>query len=890
MSLLAEFLDQQWEAEYRQYTEARYYDGANENELGCIPSSFQLSLTQLPWLPAKPCATTPSFTPKPLYRGHELYDNIQSIQNLLSIHVPYIGAEVKSPSFVNLLQIKGAIDATEIMCFLRQWSRSCETGMSFSTSITHMREVYCYLNSQIHFQDNFTPAESIKEAIQEEQLIFIPDTKSSSENCVSPGHFYSIHKVCWLDPTTVLYRAQNRNEQLPPDLPKVLQLHYHSHNQDIKQAFIALGAAEVPNVASLIALLKYISSTTPSPEVQHVEDFTKVAFQLVGACRSHKVQPSFVFNQLSKAKVFPTQNHKWVSLEEGVLFENNSPELAKRFKDEGIHFLRWPKEVLHGKHRPPDQRNNQQNQELRAEFLQICKIPSFSTVVHTSVVPEGVVKPLNDYLIKLHHYVPLIQRFLMTYCVEEYALLKENTSIDEKLQHLSVFSVTSLQCVYSVSHDGKEISAPSAPSPQGCELEDGRDSAAIYIVDNKIKGIRLVPALVKLFQNHVSTDKFEEFLKTLLLEDPTSDADKEDIANQYSLPQIPEGEPAWSTPMPDGQQTYTEEDENSESEMEESPEQSHDHEAAPQEEGMLKSWPPRSAVDLEEQPARKKRRKTAAWPPPEIESAPSNMIGEEEVKWVQRKHMQHYPEMVVEGDPTSLDNPPSPVISSRHIDDFAHDQCETYTVPQQMPDSPLDNATKQSQYQHPPLESSAYTPQPQQGHTAKHSSVWKSIHPGDFSDQGVADIASLMQKASLEGLGEHLPPLISEDDLLARKFIGRWGEEFVYTYLKTLGQLPDGRKIQSIQWLNEEVESLKPYDIVVHVEAKELYIEVKSTSSSDKELVAVSWKELKFAEEQSENYQLYRVYNAGKASRQLCWLENLHGYLQNKPIRFLFEL
>ena len=78
--------------------------------------------------------------------------------------------------------------------------------------------------------------------------------------------------------------------------------------------------------------------------------------------------------------------------------------------------------------------------------------------------------------------------------------------------------------------------------------------------------------------------------------------------------------------------------------------------------------------------------------------------------------------------------------------------------------------------------------------------------------------------------------------------------------------------------MNESRETGLPYDIEVELESSEVgdvngdskvFIEVKSTSSSSKDVVNFSWSELKFAEEKCESYHLYRVYNAGRASHRL---------------------
>lgn len=150
-----------------------------------------------------------------------------------------------------------------------------------------------------------------------------------------------------------------------------------------------------------------------------------------------------------------------------------------------------------------------------------------------------------------------------------------------------------------------------------------------------------------------------------------------------------------------------------------------------------------------------------------------------------------------------------------------------------------------------------------------------------------------------------LPVLEDLDDPESIQRIGRWGEEFVYAELSRHRCLPSGRKIASIDWVNENSESGKPYDIAVTLEKEErketedrgdkedspmVYIEVKSTASSSKDIVAFSWGELKFAEQENEGYHLYRVYHVGTTTPRLCQLQNLTNYLQNRGVRMVFML
>ena len=95
MITLAMMLDRSWN-EYKQFVTARYYDGANKNELGTTMSSFGHSLRSLPWLPS---------TSNSLLKGSEVYLDSQGNRHLLHSHVPYLAAELTDPDFLQFLGV-----------------------------------------------------------------------------------------------------------------------------------------------------------------------------------------------------------------------------------------------------------------------------------------------------------------------------------------------------------------------------------------------------------------------------------------------------------------------------------------------------------------------------------------------------------------------------------------------------------------------------------------------------------------------------------------------------------------------------------------------------------------------------------------------------------------
>ncbi len=913
MSKLAEYLDRHWDAKYRQFMTAEYYDGTNKHHLGSIPSAFKLSLVQLPWLPWKPSEPSPAFSEKTLYLGRELYDDTPVLHNLLSVHVPYIGATLKNGHFVQELQIKSSINATEMIEFLQKWSQLCKRSTPFTASVGHMRQVYLYLKrewEQQQLEGTSARGGSIQDSLQSKALLFVPDHVLSkgckyNDTTLVSGHFYTIHQVCWRDQTTVLYRKQCNNESLPVDLlPKLLEPHYSSHQDgqnEIRQAFLSpqgpFGIDEEPKVTSLIVLLKYISSTSPAPDEKGVSDFTSIVLRLAEVCHDQDSTRSFLRNNLKQSKLFPTQSNWWVALEDG-LFENNDPELAKHFTDvESVHFLRWPKQGLN--------RCEVQSQEaLREEFLDICEIPKLRQVVATDVVPEGMAEPAEDLQRKLHQSTPLVQQFIATHYQEHYEYLK-GRRVDEKLENLKVLSTEALYCQYSIVCNGRRIYAPAVSSPQGCELEDGESTTAIYVLHDKVgKPRSLVPALLKLFQ--IESQDFKSFLLVLLLSDLSTAEERAEIAADHELNTLPDGDTVWLTSVPKRQHEEEHQEEMSESSEDSSSEpESEQATLTDQDEPGLKSWPPRSHVGLN--PVDKGRQGKGFGRPlvgTEDGDRSASVIGEEEIQKVKRKHIQEVStDLDRSTDPSPHNRQPqgadrSSLAKPRGKPDHNHSNKPKPPVsqsPREM-DATASSSTHSADKEPDDTQATVGDHLPKAPHDQRAKTYTSqrpaNVCPEALTEDGVVDVSALMQRASLDGIDVDLQPvpMVTESDYESRQLVGKWGERFVCSYLKQMGELPDGREIREVQWVNEETESGKPYDLVMVVNDRSVYVEVKSTTSMDAELVPISWPQLKFAEETRERFYLFRVYNVGQASLELRWLKDLHSFLKNKPVRIFLEL
>eukprot|EP01112_Ceratiomyxa_fruticulosa_P020413 TRINITY_DN693_c0_g1_i10.p1 TRINITY_DN693_c0_g1~~TRINITY_DN693_c0_g1_i10.p1 ORF type:complete len:377 (+),score=101.42 TRINITY_DN693_c0_g1_i10:70-1131(+) len=108
-----------------------------------------------------------------------------------------------------------------------------------------------------------------------------------------------------------------------------------------------------------------------------------------------------------------------------------------------------------------------------------------------------------------------------------------------------------------------------------------------------------------------------------------------------------------------------------------------------------------------------------------------------------------------------------------------------------------------------------------------------------------------------ENLSRHLLNIPDYNILSCEKRTGIWGECLVYELLKK--EFSDSQVV----WVNQERESFSPYDVmVIQPHKPTIYCEVKSTFSHFKGVFEMSVQQILFANEQGENFWLFRVYNA----------------------------
>ena len=265
MKQLADVLDKNWDSLYGHRLETHVYNAKNNEFLEIsVPSSFSKSLVQQAWLPS----TLPvhSANPKVLFRGSELFNGASNrIKSLLHTHAPYLDVNLQSGKFLAHLKVRSTISRDDLLNWLVSWSDTAHDSddETFYTSIDHMCSVYCYLLEE--------DSQDIVDKLTDDTppLIFVPsryDEGINSCDTVS-GRFLSIHDVCWMDPTSVLYAKQKHNRSLPDVLPRVLSLHY---KYQMQETFKEIRIREAPPIRTYVVLLKYISSLSVEPDQENM--------------------------------------------------------------------------------------------------------------------------------------------------------------------------------------------------------------------------------------------------------------------------------------------------------------------------------------------------------------------------------------------------------------------------------------------------------------------------------------------------------------------------------------------------------------------------------------------------------------------------------------------
>ena len=494
----------------------------------------------------------------------------------------------------------------------------------------------------------------------------------------------------------------------------------------------------------------------------------------------------------------------------------------------------------------------------------------------------------------------------------------------------------------NIDHGGKFIES-SQSTALNCTFTNERSGVpTLYILKSKVERLGvLLSALEKMFMSENSpkeeSDSLKVFLQSLIIQQPLTFEEIEEVARSYEILQLPGNDPMWRIPRAQYQPT---EDASCESEEDsfggvyyvidtwpsvEETEQSKSN----QENTGLKSWPPRAAVQPRDSypiqhpltslqlqqkytlQMRDRMKDTVGAKEYEDIKNKFNLEGREpltdklrNIPFVAKppEHQSRFFDM-----PTAVKKHVQPESTSHHDPVASAQACEATEDWPTLPPSkkPCLGQARLSDFPDTMLVQRELE---SQEHTVdrnvdmhldtKTRSVYSPRCKGFFNEAildsqiGLVPLTELVQSVQPSN-SMPIVPLLSSNDL---QRVGRWGEEFVFTLLRNSRQFPDGGQIQAITWMNESSESGLPYDLTIEVdtsvtqERQTYFVDVKATTGKEKAVAAASWKELKFAEDNSDSYCIFRVYEAGTSTAKVSFIKNLIAYFENNQTRFFFNL
>ena len=935
---LAKCIDERWDNEY-----AKYADGSvpvkdtnghvlTEN----ARSSFYLNLVSRPWMASRAEAVD-------LFLPRDLFVPSPFVYGLLEDHVKYIAADLKSDAFISTLCIRESVGVDGMIREMKQWSAACGETVDgsqprdFTTSVDHMTRVYMFLSEKMAQNDE--DRRKINDAFHKNALIFVPhrypDSSTHQDQRIrkSPGSFLLKKDVCWRDPTDVALKLLKEHGEVTTR--RLLERHYsmpESQQQSLVPFFIEeLHVDETPKVDEYIEMASIVAKVAGFPTPSSLNDMLKIFATLGSKCvvRGHnhsmRVDEQIDFNMAAFLKqslereqrcIFPSFD-KWVALSDKPLLPDDKSLLKIFQKEKSVHFLDFRDFFQPQKHRlsvRKPQHDREKMQHYVSLFLKTCEVKPLSECVKKEFIPELVryqCVPLQKHF---HQMIPPVQRFLNVRNPTVYDELILD-GFAQKLLQMQFASVKSLETVYSLStHPDVRI-----PIEEKSGVQPVGSTFCFYVVQEFQESADVVNAeLVKLLLGGGKQQGSSDLSNFLVAVKNYDGNDLESfLGERQGLDPLPVGEELWSVPPP-------EEPDIAEVEEEVTTEATPLHADAPISSRFgddgLHSWPPKSAAQYDKQRQREGESNSEStlkmWPPP----APPESVkkpGEENREYQAQgrptphensterptEHIDRPGEK--DGTVSVRDHPVENIPRQYHAPSSVEDTAEATVLTGTEKIEPKANLVEgiitnlsPTQNEHSNQNSTKVepqlpqTPRPEDDCIASSpGSITKQISPTRsflWFDAGTPEQVDF-EDLSFNGDTRILDriPLVDNPN---KEDIGRWGERCVFEFLQSEAKcIPSGAKVEII-WKNEGGNTTAPYDIEIRREDENCgtvitFVEVKTTSSDQKEVFELSVPELSFAIEKQNALHLFRVFNAGKPSVRIRRLKNLAAQLERKTVK-----
>ena len=191
----------------------------------------------------------------------------------------------------------------------------------------------------------------------------------------------------------------------------------------------------------------------------------------------------------------------------------------------------------------------------------------------------------------------------------------------------------------------------------------------LYVATARVNN--LVPALKSLFsvKKNDEISDFEDFIKDLLLHDPTNADEAEEFASNWDLGPVPDGDPVWCVHLPVTQEAPEDERDSSTDTEEDYSDREEEAENMSEPQTGLKAWPPKAPV-LEDNIH--KHDKSSKKGPGYLTATrngpdPDDAIGETEIKQIKQKHLRELLGEESEHASSGLQQQPTTLSQATHI-------------------------------------------------------------------------------------------------------------------------------------------------------------------------------------------------------------------------------
>eukprot|EP00112_Aurelia_sp_Birch-Aquarium-sp1_P000006 Seg1.6 transcript_id=Seg1.6/GoldUCD/mRNA.D3Y31 product="hypothetical protein" protein_id=Seg1.6/GoldUCD/D3Y31 len=939
---LALQLDKRWKSSFINLSKVTVRN-VTGNEIINTSSSLLVRLANSAWLPGGNNNSQPT-----LHVPKDLYLKLPGIIAVLSDYCLYFIGQLTEPAFIDAIGIQRVVRIETVFQKLGEWSRDD----AFRTSLDHMINIYHFIKDHLAIVDPaefdsaiifvpMHPVRSISEIVKGEFC-------TKGEVCL-----YEFSRVFAKYPDLLPNKRHLLFQFYPNDILEFFQRDMNVDETPTLRDYINMACAvadeiKLPDperIQDLFALFAALGKKCIQGQLDDAFDVVnshgEVNEQEFEELRSllDSTNASFVLENIKDEKIFPTKSDRFVSLEEMPFLPDDPKQMTIFENCENVHFLHLPDVQNVSKKRESSVEERKRKKQLKVgihAFLALCNVQSISKVVCSpEVIPENSVDGCYKWHKELSRLLPYVQRYILCTQSDVYDWLVNEENLPKKLREAKFITANTITAVHRLR--GRDD--VNVKTNKKCAIEVEEIRVYFYVGREHLKDQdEVFMEFASLFAsgNKKLEDSLSEIVSTisLRLKDKHSASHIEDWLERQRIGSLPNGEPLWL--LPDAVEKVAPPP----------PKPVLAPEAAADSGGGMTCWPPRAPENYKDETREQKQFQP---PPPNNPSQWPMPAPPENVKWdAQSTDMAS--SNVDEGRPEPrMTQKDQAAMSLRMEDNAAWPKPEQTAERAEGSQQPFKASTGTMQQDTVHGQLTVAGVQRKQRTNGIHESKNKAevsakaddTRPGpeplvadvipttevivtsvktseEATEQGNVgpskDMQTVPRKAGvfqgesvqkLEVVYENVP--IQEFDRKVQDLVvnlndedtsavGYLGEMIVYKGLQvTFTELINAGMVE-IQWLNETQPTLEPYDIRILIKennmiTNERFIEVKTTTSVEDKAFEISSQQLRFALDNRENFDVYRVCGVNHLETIVIKrLPSLARYLDQKVVKLFVVL